>query len=533
MHIAAIDLAGTDSNMATMFMQTAEEKFQILYKHLNDLLELETRLGQVTYDNSITRFNASLTMSVLVLAIAIGVSILLSLLIAKIITGPVRKAIEVIHKIAEGDLTQEIALTSTDEIGELAQSVDTMRRKMGEAVGGAVETSQTLSEAASEQAASIEETSSSLEEMSSMTKSNAAGTAKANGLMTGAMETIEKANTSMDKLTVSMREIAGASEETQKIVKTIDEISFQTNLLALNAAVEAARAGEAGAGFAVVAEEVRNLALRAAEAAKNSSTLMTDIVGKIRAGEQLVKTTNQEFVEIKTSSHKVVELMGGIAAASEEQSQGIDQINTAIQQMNSVTQENAASAEELAAIMATFITEERRYDGAEDPPAPKGQRWPAGKKEHWLSPRPMPDGRRAEIARAVSMISSNYVKEKGIMGISNMKLGARLALGFGVVLAMLAVGTFVGVNRLGAMKDSLNAIVNNDNKRVFLANEMVDQVRNVAISVRNIIVIDDKAFEGTEKAKLEKANGIFAEDLRKLAGMVAKRAGKKDAHRDR
>jgi methyl-accepting chemotaxis protein len=161
----------------------------------------------------------------------------------------------------------------------------------------------------------------------------------------------------MDKLMLSMREIAGASEETQKIVKTIDEISFQTNLLALNAAVEAARAGEAGAGFAVVADEVRNLALRAAEAARNTSNLMTDIVSKIRAGEQLVKTTNQEFVEIKTSSHKVVELMGGIATASVEQSQGIDQINTAIQQMSSVTQNNAASAEELASIMSIFITE--------------------------------------------------------------------------------------------------------------------------------------------------------------------------------
>ncbi|MHB8772495.1 MAG: methyl-accepting chemotaxis protein [Syntrophales bacterium] len=365
--VSAIDLAGSDVNMATMFMQTAEEKFQGLYKHLNNLLELETRLGQVTYDNSMMRFNTSLATFIMVLAVAIVVSILLSLLIARLITGPVRRAIEVIRRIAEGDLTQKVEMTSTDEIGELAQSVDTMRLKMGEAVGGAVETSRILSDAASEQAASIEETSSSLEEMSSMTKNNATSTAKANGLMAGAMETIEKANASMNRLTVSMREIAGASEETQKIVKTIDEIAFQTNLLALNAAVEAARAGEAGAGFAVVAEEVRNLALRAAEAAKNSSTLVGDIVGKIRSGEQLVNETNGEFAAIKTSSHQVVELMGSIATASEEQSQGIDQVNTAIQQMNSVTQENAASAEELAAIMATFVTEAGDGAGRQSP----------------------------------------------------------------------------------------------------------------------------------------------------------------------
>lgn len=355
--LAAIDLAGADVNMATMYMQTAEEKFQILYKHLNELLELETRLGQVTYDNSITRFNASLTTSVLVLAIAIVVSILLSLLIAKIITGPVRTAIEVIHQIAEGDLTKEIALTSTDEIGELAQSVDGMRRKMGEAVGGAVDTSLRLSEAAAEQAASLEETSSSLEEISSMTRNNADNTATADGLMSGAKDTIEKAGASMNQLTLSMKEIAGATEKTQKIVKTIDEISFQTNLLALNAAVEAARAGEAGAGFAVVAEEVRNLALRAAEAAKSTSTLMTEVVEKIRTGEKLVKATNQEFGEMKASTSKVAELMREISTASKEQSQGIEQINTAILGMNQVTQENAASAEELASIMATFITE--------------------------------------------------------------------------------------------------------------------------------------------------------------------------------
>jgi methyl-accepting chemotaxis protein len=356
----AIDLASSDVNYATTFMEKAEEKFQVLNGQLNTLLEMETTLGQATYDGALQNFNASLSISVLVLLVAIVVSILLSLLIARLITRPVNRAIEVIHKIAEGDLTQQIDIASRDEIGLLAQSVDVMRQKMGEAVGGSVETSQVLSEAASEQAASIEETSSSLEEMASMTKSNAANTAKANELMAGAKQTIEKANVSMNQLTGSMKEIATVSEETQKIVKTIDEIAFQTNLLALNAAVEAARAGEAGAGFAVVADEVRNLALRAAEAAKNTANLMTDIVGKVRAGERLVQTTNQDFGHMQSSSGKVVELMSEIAAASQEQSLGIEQVNTAILEMNRVTQQNAASAAELASLMSTFVTEGHR-----------------------------------------------------------------------------------------------------------------------------------------------------------------------------
>jgi len=154
-----------------------------------------------------------------------------------------------------------------------------------------------------------------------------------------------------------MKEITAASEQTQKIVKTIDEISFQTNLLALNAAVEAARAGEAGAGFAVVADEVRNLALRAAEAARNSSTMMEDIVAKVRNGEKLVTVTYNAFRQVTESSEQVVGLMGDIAKATQEQSQGIDQVNRAVLEMNQVTQENAAGAQELADVMSMFKTE--------------------------------------------------------------------------------------------------------------------------------------------------------------------------------
>jgi methyl-accepting chemotaxis protein len=353
----AIDLASSDVNYATTYMGKAEEKFQTLYRKLSELLELETKLGQVTYDGSLASFNTAIEMFIVVMLVAIVVSLLLSLLIARAIAGPVHRAIEVVQKIAKGDLTQEITLKSSDEIGTLAQSVDEMRQKMGEAVGGAVTTSQNLSEAASEQAASVEESSASLEELASMTKNTASSTAKADDLMTGVKGKIEKANTTLGQLMVSMKEIATASEQTQKIVKTIDEISFQTNLLALNAAVEAARAGEAGVGFAVVAEEVRNLALRAADEARNTSQMMTDILGKIRTGEQLAQATSQDFVQTRTSSTEVVELMGGIAKATREQSQGIEQINASILDLNRVTQQNAASAQELASIMSIFITE--------------------------------------------------------------------------------------------------------------------------------------------------------------------------------
>jgi len=208
--------------------------------------------------------------------------------------------------------------------------------------------SQSLAEGASEQASALEETSSSLEEMSSMTKQNAGNAAQADSLMKQASQVIHKANATMNNLTRSMTEITAASEETSKIIKTIDEIAFQTNLLALNAAVEAARAGEAGAGFAVVAEEVRNLAMRAADAAKSTSGLIEGTVRKIKDGSDLVGKTNEAFGEISSSASKVGELVGEISAASQEQSQGIDQINKAVAEMDKVTQSTAATAEESA-----------------------------------------------------------------------------------------------------------------------------------------------------------------------------------------
>jgi methyl-accepting chemotaxis protein len=353
---SAIDLASSDLNYATMYMGTADESFQRLNGSLHDLLNLEEKLSQERYNSSLGSFNATLKIFILVLGVAIVLSVLISLLTARLITSPVSRTMRVIQRIAEGDLTQEIELTSQDEIGQLAQSVNTMRMKMGETVGQSVAMSQGLSEAASAQAASLEETSSSLEEMTSQTKQTAGNAGQANNLMSMAQQIIEKANVSMSELTGSMKEIAAGSEKSQKIVKTIDEIAFQTNLLALNAAVEAARAGEAGAGFAVVADEVRNLAIRAAEAAKNTSGLIEDIVKKVRNGEKLVGVTNEAFKEVMGGSGKVLQLIAEIAGSSREQSQGIDQISRAVAEMNNLTQQNAAGAEELASIMAMFKT---------------------------------------------------------------------------------------------------------------------------------------------------------------------------------
>jgi methyl-accepting chemotaxis protein len=217
--------------------------------------------------------------------------------------------------------------------------------------------SQELAEGASEQAAGIEEASSSVEEMASMTRQNAENARQANSMMAETRKVVEMADQSMKELTGAMREISTASEETAKIIKTIDEIAFQTNLLALNAAVEAARAGEAGAGFAVVADEVRNLALRSAEAAKNTASLIEGTVKKIKNGSEIVSKTNDAFSTVTKGAKKVGELVEEISAASNEQAQGVEQINRAITEMEKVVQTNASGAEESASAAAEMTAQ--------------------------------------------------------------------------------------------------------------------------------------------------------------------------------
>ncbi len=224
------------------------------------------------------------------------------------------------------------------------------------------EASHNVSDNASVQAASLEETASSLEEMSSMTRQNAAHAAEAREASEKTRAVAESGREAVLRMSESIGRIKASSDETARVIKTIDEIAFQTNLLALNAAVEAARAGEAGAGFAVVASEVRNLAQRAAGEAKNTAALIEGSVGNAVSGVAVSKEVCTTFDEILGSVGRVAQVIGEVAAANDEQAQGIGQINKAISQMDQATQKNAAGAEETTAVSEELLSESDALD---------------------------------------------------------------------------------------------------------------------------------------------------------------------------
>ncbi|MEI8194362.1 MAG: methyl-accepting chemotaxis protein, partial [Phycisphaerae bacterium] len=223
--------------------------------------------------------------------------------------------------------------------------------------------SQALAQGASEQAAALEETTSALEEMASMTRKNAETAQQATTLASETEAASQQGNTAMTRMADAIHTIEKSATDTGKIIKVIDEIAFQTNLLALNAAVEAARAGEAGKGFAVVAEEVRNLAMRSAEAAKNTAALLEQSVEYAKNGVTISDQVGATLTSITTAATKVNALIGEIAAASREQAQGIDQVNTAVSQMDKVTQATAANAEESAAAAEELSSQAVQLNG--------------------------------------------------------------------------------------------------------------------------------------------------------------------------
>ncbi len=263
-------------------------------------------------------------LGLIILAIGVGFFVIASAITIFIVRSIVRPVNQIVADLNQG-----------------ADQVDAASSEVSSA-------SQVLAGGASQQASSIEETSAALEEIASRVRQNADNAQQANTIMKQTNGAVDHANQSMLRLTTSMDKINRASEKTSRIVNTIEGIAFQTNLLALNAAVEAARAGEAGAGFAIVADEVRNLAMRTSQAVKDTTGLIAETVQRVSDGAKLVQGTNDAFSSVTASASKVSALIDEISSASDEQSKGINQVNVAINAMDDIVQQTAASAEESA-----------------------------------------------------------------------------------------------------------------------------------------------------------------------------------------
>jgi methyl-accepting chemotaxis protein len=278
------------------------------------------------------------------------------------IVNPINDAMSVMKRLSNRDLTSRITGTYNgdlsifrDDINSAAQNledaiiqVDIAVEQISAASSEISSGSQVLAGATSEQASSLEEISSSLTEINSLTGNNASNAKSGLKLADQAVLAVDEGNKAMEQMNTAMESIMKSSIETGKIIKTIDEIAFQTNLLALNAAVEAAHAGDAGKGFAVVAEEVKNLALRSAEAAKNTNVLIEESSHNSEMGSRIVEQVTKSFIEMKDQFNKVKAIVTEISASSDEQANGVNQINSGVSEMNRVTQQNAANAEESA-----------------------------------------------------------------------------------------------------------------------------------------------------------------------------------------
>lgn len=330
--------------------------------HVDAMVALKEKLAETAYNDSDVAYGSARTMVISFIVGGVILGLGLGYCIARAITIPLTQAVQVLQALAAGDLTVRLNVAAKDEVGQMANALNTAVTSMHEAlsdVRGVADNvasaaqqlaaaSQQISTGAQEQASSLEETASSLEEITVTIKQNADNADQANQLSARSRDVAEKGGKVVGDAVSGMQEINAASKRIADIITAIDEIAFQTNLLALNAAVEAARAGEQGRGFAVVAGEVRNLAQRSAGAAKEIKGLIQDSVRKVEIGTDLVNQSGESLNEIISSVKRVTDIVSEISAASREQATGIEQVNRAVSQMDQVTQENASQTEELS-----------------------------------------------------------------------------------------------------------------------------------------------------------------------------------------
>ena len=341
----------------------ATPKFEAAHATLFKLLELRRESATNEYAYAESQYERTLVITLSTLVFGVLLAMLIGYLLVRAIVGPLNKAIEAANRVASGDLTGQIEVNSTNELGRLLQALKSMNDGLLDLVGKVRNSTESISTASGEiasgnldlsqrtemQASSLEETASSVEELTSTVRQNADNARQANQLAVGASEVAMKGGMVVGQVVETMSSINDSSKKIVEIIAVIDGIAFQTNILALNAAVEAARAGEQGRGFAVVATEVRTLAQRSAAAAKEIKELINDSVIKVDEGTKLVDEAGSTMDEIVTAVKRVTDIMSEISAASQEQSSGIEQINQAVTQMDEATQQNAALVEEASA----------------------------------------------------------------------------------------------------------------------------------------------------------------------------------------
>lgn len=359
-----IDFADGDAATALTYMMSASRTFTAIEKLSDELADIskEIRDNRIAHNNAEVDRKAMLLVTVMLIVIALGCVI--SFLVARGISKPVVQLAAAIKRMAEGDFDIKLPdLRRKDEIGEIAIAFNTTVERLSDMIRaiadaarevsnatGEISTSTTdLSQRTEEQAASLEETSASMEEIASIVKNNADNAQHANQSATATRAEADRGGQVIAQAVSAMARIEESSHRISDIIGVIDEIARQTNLLALNAAVEAARAGEAGRGFAVVATEVRSLAQRSSQAAKDIKELITNSNGQVKDGVDLVNKAGAALGEIVASIKKVADVVSDIASASAEQSAGIEQVNKALTQMDEVTQQNSALVEENAA----------------------------------------------------------------------------------------------------------------------------------------------------------------------------------------
>ncbi len=355
--------AGRFDEAARVIEQVTVPAYQPVREGAAKLMQLQMDVAQQQYEEAVDLYELQNVLIWTAIALGVAIAGVIGFMLISAIIRQLNEAIRIANAIAKGDLTNEIEVTSNDEIGRMLAAMKAMSESlvelvvtvMGASASVAAGSAQiaagnaNLSQRTEEQASSLEETASSMEEFTSTVKQNADSAGQANQLALAARQQAEKGGSVVSSAVQAMDEINNASKRIADIIGVIDEIAFQTNLLALNAAVEAARAGEQGRGFAVVATEVRNLAGRSATAAKEIKELIQDSVEKVEDGSALVTQSGQTLEEIVGAVKKVTDIVAEIAAASEEQSAGIEQVNKAVMQLDDMTQQNAALVEEASA----------------------------------------------------------------------------------------------------------------------------------------------------------------------------------------